>query len=117
MPTPIATAPAPIVFFDVAGPDAAELKTFYASTFGWGVEGDAITTPKLKGTFRQDPAETLIYLGVPDIAATLKMVTVSGGSVVMPRTVIPNVVTFAIFKDPAGNRMGLVETAKVSAAR
>ena len=27
----------------------------------------------------------------------------------MPRMVIPHVATFALFKDPAGNRMGLVE--------
>lgn len=28
----------------------------------------------------------------------------------VPRTVVSNVVIFALFKDPAGNRMGLVET-------
>ena len=65
--------------------------------------------PGLKGTLRQDPPETLIYLGVPDIDAALKKIVASGGSVVMPRMVIPKVVTLAIFKDPAGNRMGLVE--------
>ena len=39
-------------------------------------------------------------------------VDMAGGTIDMPRTVIPNVVTFALFKDPAGNRMGLVETKK-----
>jgi predicted enzyme related to lactoylglutathione lyase len=103
-------APAPIVFFDIAGPDAAKLKAFYAANFGWSIDGaDAIKTPKLEGTLRQDPPETLIYLGVPDIDAALKAINASGGSTVMPRMVIPNVVTFALFKDPAGNRMGLVE--------
>ena len=103
-------APAPIVFFDIAGPDAARLKSFYASNFGWSIDGaNAIKTPKLEGTLRQDPPETLIYLGVPDIEAALKAINASGGSTVMPRMVIPHVVTFALFKDPAGNRMGLVE--------
>ena len=106
-----AVSPAPIVFFDVAGPDAAKLKSFYAGNFGWGIDAaNGITTPGLKGTLRQDPAETIVYVGVPDVDAALKKIVASGGSVVMPRTVVPNVVTFALFKDPAGNRMGLVET-------
>ncbi len=110
-PMTVPTKPAaPIVFFDIAGPDAAKLKSFYASNFGWSIDGaNAIKTPKLEGTLRQDPPETLIYLGVPDIEASLKAISASGGSTVVPRTVVPGVVTFALFKDPAGNRMGLVE--------
>jgi hypothetical protein len=105
--------PAPIVFFDIAGPDAAKLKGFYAANFGWSIDAkDAITAPNLKGTIRQDPHESLIYLGVPDIKAALKKIVASGGSVVLPRTAVPHVVTLAIFKDPAGNRMGLVEMRK-----
>lgn len=108
-----AAAGAPIVFFDIAGPDAAALKQFYAGNFGWSIDGaNAIATPGLKGTLRQDPRETLIYLGVPDIDAALKGIAASGGATVLPRTVIPHVVTFAIFTDPAGNRMGLVELRK-----
>ena len=105
------TPSAPIVFFDVAGPDAGKLKQFYAANFGWAIDGsNGIKTPGLPGTLRQDPPETLIYLGVSDIDTTLKAIVSSGGSVVLPRTVVPNVVTLAIFKDPAGNRVGLVET-------
>ncbi len=109
---PAASPPpgAPIVFFDIAGPDSAKLIAFYRANFGWAVDPTGgIKTPRLPGTFRQDPAETLIYLSVPDINATLKHIVASGGSVAMPRTVIPNIVTIAIFKDPAGNRVGLVE--------
>jgi predicted enzyme related to lactoylglutathione lyase len=104
---------APIVFFDIAGPDAAKLKSFYSDNFGWSIDAaNGITTPNLKGTLRQDPPETLIYLGVPDIDAALKKIVAAGGSVALLRTVVPNIVTFALFKDPAGNRMGLVEIGK-----
>ena len=104
---------APVVFFDIAGPDTAKLKGFYSENFGWAIDSaNGITTLGLKGTIRQDPAETLIYLGVSDIDAALKKIVASGGTVVLPRTVVPKVVTFALFKDPAGNRMGLVETGK-----
>jgi predicted enzyme related to lactoylglutathione lyase len=37
---------APIVFFDIAGPDAAKLKNFYAGIFGWEIDAaNGITTP------------------------------------------------------------------------
>jgi predicted enzyme related to lactoylglutathione lyase len=109
-----AAMPAPIVFFDIAGPDATKLHAFYASVFGWSIDAqNAIKTPGgLDGTLRQDPAEKIIYMGVPDINAALEQIKAAGGTVDMPRTVIPKVVTFALFKDPAGNRMGLVEMPK-----
>lgn len=104
---------APVVFFDIAGPDAAKLKRFYSENFGWTIDdANGITTRGLKGAIRQDPAETLIYLGVSDIDAALKKIVAAGGTVVLPRTVVPKVVTFALFKDPAGNRVGIVETGK-----
>jgi len=102
--------PAPIVFFDIAGPDAGALKSFYAGIFDWQIDAaNAIKTGALDGTLRQDPAEKILYIGVPDINAALAKIGAQGGATVMPRTVIPNVVTFALFTDPAGNRMGLVE--------
>lgn len=107
------TVSAPIVFFDIAGPDAAKLRSFYGSIFGWTIsDQNAIKTPSLEGTFRQDPAEKILYMGVPDINAALKQITDAGGKVVLPRTVVPNVTIFALFTDPAGNRMGLVEIPK-----
>jgi len=110
-PTEKPAMPAPIVFFDIAGPDAAKLKSFYAGVFDWNIDANnSIKTGALDGTLRQDPPEKIIYLGVPDINAALEKIKAAGGTVDMPRTVIPNVVIFALFKDPAGNRMGLVET-------
>ena len=69
----------------------------------------------LPGNLRVEPAtlgptnERVIYVGVPDINATLANVTANGGSEVFGRMVAPGVVVLALFKDPAGNRMGLVE--------
>jgi predicted enzyme related to lactoylglutathione lyase len=100
---------APIVFFDIAGPDAAKLKEFYATNFGWTIDDKlGITTPKLDGTLRQDPAEKIIYIGVQNLDNAMKKVTASGGQIVSPKIPIPSG-TFVLFTDPAGNRMGLVE--------
>ena len=109
--------PAPIVFFDIAGPDAAKLKDFYSKVFGWEIEANNnVTVPasgpspaSLNGTFRQDPPGNLLYFGVTDINATLEQIKANGGTIDAPRMPVPGVVILALFRDPAGNRMGLVE--------
>ena len=69
----------------------------------------------LPGTLRgvdpgDDPqARKLIYLGVDDINAALAQVTAHGGTVQAPRFEVKGVVILALFKDPAGNAMGLIE--------
>lgn len=103
--------PAPIVYFELAGPDPGALRRFYASVFDWrsAPDGsiDAASTGGIRGGFRQDPAEKVLYLGVPSIETALQAVVASGGAVVVPRTAVPGVVTFAVFRDPAGNLVGL----------
>ncbi len=102
--------PAPVVFFDIAGPDGAKQKAFYSDVFGWST--DAVGNIKgagLDGALRQDPAAKVIYLGVPDVTAALKQVEASGGKTVMPRFEVKGVVVIGLFTYPAGNTMGLVE--------
>lgn len=110
--------PAPIVFFDVAGPDTTALSNFYAKVFNWqfgpggqfSVPVSGLTPNAMLGaTLRKDPANKLVYLGVPDVAATLKLIVENGGKVVAPRFEVKGVVVLGLFTDPAGNSMGLVE--------
>ena len=104
---------APIVFFDIAGPDAAKLNRFYAEVFGWGIGPtgtfETTVTAPLGAAIRQDPAEHRLYIGVDDVTATLARITAAGGSVDVPRFEVKGVVILGLFKDPAGNPMGLVE--------
>ena len=44
----------------------------------------------------------------PDLEAALRKAGELGGSTVVPPTEIPNMVTFAIFTDPQGHRIGLI---------
>jgi hypothetical protein len=127
--------PAPIVFFDIAGEDSAELTAFYASVFNWQIASDGNLTAEVKspplvpradypsasigfstsvtaplpGQIRQDPAEKRIYLGVADVAATLEAIEAVGGTIEAGRFAVPGVVVLGLFRDPAGNAMGLVE--------
>ena len=103
----------PVVFFDIAGPDDATLREFYATVFGWEYdEGGQFSLPvasPLSGTIRKDPGEKRIYLGVPDVTATLESIEQAGGTIDAPRFEVPGVVVLGLFRDPAGNPMGLVE--------
>ena len=113
--------PAPIVFIDIVGPELPKQAQFYREVFGWeiGAGGDfsVPATAPMRGVLRvEDPrenptAERVIYLGVPDINATLAAVAAHGGKTVLPRLEVPHVAVLALFTDPAGNRMGLVEMA------
>jgi len=103
----------PIVFFDIAGPDDAALRSFYSSIFGWELDQSGqfsapVSTP-IDGAIRKDPAEKRIYVGVPDVTAFLTRIEQSGGSVDAPRFEVPGVVVLGLFRDPAGNPMGRVE--------
>ncbi|MEO0607257.1 MAG: hypothetical protein AAFY82_03440 [Pseudomonadota bacterium] len=103
----------PIVFFDLAGPDEAQLRAFYASVFDWPCGQPGSFSPgngaNLEAMIRQDPAEKVLYIGVPDVTATLQAVEQAGGTIDVPRFERPGIVVLGLFLDPAGNRMGLVE--------
>ena len=116
-------APAPIVFFDIVGTDLASQAAFYKAVFNWDADPQGrlavpVATP-LPGLLRVEPAppqgtsvaERVLYIGVPDINATLAAVRANGGQVLYPRTAAPGVAFIALFADPGGNRMGLVEMA------
>jgi predicted enzyme related to lactoylglutathione lyase len=112
---------APIVFFDIAGPDPAAQAAFYRAVFDWDVAPDgsfaAPFQPSLKnpagvgGQLRTDPAEKVLYIGVEDVTATLAAIEAHGGGTIAPRFEVPGVVVLGLFTDPAGNRLGLVEMA------
>lgn len=104
---------APILFLDIAGPDADELRAFYTQVFGWNFSEQSQVSVETRSpvglAIRQDPAEKRIYMGVADIDACLDLVTQNGGTIDVPRFEVQGVVILGLFKDPAGNEMGLVE--------
>jgi predicted enzyme related to lactoylglutathione lyase len=124
-----------VVHFEIPTDDLERAKGFYGAVFGWQLDtqpiGDgeytsAITTavdPQtyaptepggINGGMMRRSADTptpVITIGVGDIDRSLKEVEANGGTVVTPRTPIPDMGAFAYFKDPEGNVMGLWETA------
>ena len=124
-----------VVHFEIPADDVERAKDFYGAVFGWQLdtqpigEGEytsVITTaidPQtyaptepggINGGMMRRSADTpspVITVGVEDIDRSLKEVEANGGTVVTPRTPIPDMGAFAYFKDPEGNVMGLWETA------
>jgi len=114
LPWAACAAPAPVVFFDIAGPNQAQQAKFYKAVFDWDLGPDgrvpaAVTAGVAGGALRQDPADKGIYIGVDDVTATLAKIVANGGSIVTPRFEVKGVVVLGLFKDPAGNALGLVE--------
>lgn len=110
-----------ITHVEFMGADGDKQASFYKDIFGWESEGVpgfdqyymvssdiGVGAAVGKGP-EQSPSYLTVYLDVDDIDETLARIEGSGGSVVMPRTVIPGVVVFAMFTDPAGNVVGLTE--------
>jgi uncharacterized protein len=105
---------APVVFFDIAGPDMDTQRRFYSNVFAWKVDPAGgvkiqLTGSTLSGVLRADPADKVMYIGVKDVTASLAQVVANGGSIQAPRFEVPGVVILGLFRDPAGNLMGLVE--------
>ncbi|MDA0301875.1 MAG: VOC family protein [Chloroflexi bacterium] len=113
----------PIVHFEIlAGPndDKKALQAFYRDTFKWDIDANnsldyGMVTPDdeddgIGGAVdaAEDHAKVVIYLAVDDITYYLQKVKAAGCTVVKDITVVPDMVTYAIFRDPAGNEIGLV---------
>ena len=116
---------APVVHWEINSNNAQRLQEFYAQLFGWTINTDnpmhygmvntGSTLGAQGGIGQNDPNQPVapppvtFYVQVSDLQATLDRVTELGGSVVMPVTEIPNMITFALFRDPDGNVIGLVK--------
>ena len=114
--------PTPVVHFEIHGKPGSNLADFYRTMFGWTVNADnphnyglvdtggaGANGPGIQGGIvEHDQTNVIIYIPVDDPAAALQKVQSAGGTVIQDVTVIPGMVTMALFQDPAGNVMGLV---------
>jgi uncharacterized protein len=111
-----------IVHWELMGPDGDKLATFYGELFGWnlaptpGFDNYNFTDPEQTGVGgavgqgNEDmPQYQTVYFQVDSVDEHLAKAEGAGGTVVQPRTVIPGMVAFGLFSDPAGNLVGVVE--------
>ena len=109
----------PVVHFEIMGGEGEDLQRFYAALFGWEINAD---NPMRYGMVKaeeggigggvgpgDDNAFVTVYVQVEDLQTALDRAEAGGGSTLMPPTEVPGGPKLALFLDPAGNRVGLVE--------
>ena len=110
----------PVVHFEIMGGSGHDLQKFYAGVFGWEIDAE---NPMNYGVVK--PAEggigggvgpadegtpfVTVYVQVDDLHKALESIEAGGGRTLLPPTDVPGGPTMALFTDPAGNRMGLVQ--------
>ncbi len=112
----------PIVHWELMSADGDSLREFYSGLFDWNltavdgfdsyymVNAEETGVGGAVGQGNENmPNYSVFYVQVADIDESLGKINANGGTTVLPRTVIPDTVTFALFNDPAGNMVGLVE--------
>ena len=114
----------PVVHFEINTASRPELARFYAEALAWTAlpDGDDYVQIQTNGVCAgtgapgidggigpSEPGDDFVtfYIQVPDVAETLAQVVELGAEVDLPVTGAGRIV-FAIFRDPAGNRIGLV---------
>jgi predicted enzyme related to lactoylglutathione lyase len=110
----------PVGWFEVTGPDASALQSFYAGAFGWNIDANnsmnygmvAAEEGGIGGGVAPHPegkSHATFYIAVPDLDAALAKVGELGGQTIMPPMDVPDGPSIAFFSDPAGNQIGLMK--------
>jgi len=124
MPTPTH----PIVHVEFSALDREQSGKFYADLFGWEIQH----MPEYSyTTFRSGPGDALgggintasddypvgtvvFYVGTDDIDATLAKAERLGGKTILPCMEVTGMGWMAMFRDPAGNKIGLWKPAPMN---
>lgn len=117
----------PVVHFEIAGSDVETLIDFYSSVFDWKIlrlnEELYIADPESEQGIEGHLFETtdemnftnlvIIYVMVDDIADCLKKTENLGGTIlIQPQEIPGNASHYALFRDPSGNSIGLLQRRK-----
>jgi predicted enzyme related to lactoylglutathione lyase len=113
-----------IVHFEINSDDPERAKSFYVNAFGWKIEkwegpieywlietGDEDEEGINGGLMKREEPEDQIfnYIQVSNVDETKNKIEKSGGTIVSPRTTVPGVGHFYMFKDTEGNKLGIME--------
>jgi hypothetical protein len=111
--------PHPVIHAEIRAEDPDATRRFLADLFGWKVAAEggfpgytfidtgAADGPAVAISPRQGAEdEVLFFVAVDDVAATLQKAEELGGRITQPTQEVPGV-SFGVFADPAGHRIGV----------
>ena len=112
----------PIVHIEFSANDHEEAGQFYSDVFGWETEEfpemnyttfagpDGSVGGGFNPVSDDAPAGTvMVYIGTDDLASSLQRIEAHGGKIILPNYEIPGVGTMAVFSDPTGNKVALLQ--------
>lgn len=113
----------PLCHFEIMTGNSEKAQAFYGSVFDWQFDDQSMPGYTLINTGTEPTGAVFpkpddvsggcvnVYFQVQDLDATLAAVTEHGGKVLVPKTAIPNVGHFAMFADPEGIAIGVMQPA------
>lgn len=113
--------PSPLCHFDIVSGDTGRTKSFYQTVFNWQFDDQSMPGYSLvnagaepTGGVMQKPETSPgpclnVYFQVKDIDTTLAKANENGAKTIVPKTPIPGVGNFAIFADPDGIAIGIMQ--------
>jgi hypothetical protein len=117
--------PNPIVYFEIAGKDRAALEDFYRAAFDWQLTpaGAHYTHVSPRSGINGGIGKSMdggagyvtFYVEVANIAETLSVVEGRGGRRIMEPEQMPNGPLIALFADPEGRVVGLIQAGTMRA--
>jgi uncharacterized glyoxalase superfamily protein PhnB len=117
----------PVIHFEIMGQDAPKLRSFYADVFGWNVAAPipdyamqySLVDPVpgfargIMGGIGKAPegydGHVTFYIYVDDIESVFAKVEEHGGSRMIGPDRVPNGPVIALFRDPEGHTIGVVD--------
>jgi hypothetical protein len=112
------TMAGPVIHFEITGKDAARLQKLYTDLFGWDIDADdplnygdvAAASGGIGGGPAHDGStRTTFYVGVEDLQAEIDAAEALGFKTVMPAMSVPGGSSIAMFTDPDGNLIGVMQ--------
>ena len=113
-----------ITWLEVASTDVPASGEFYRKLFDWPIVTDVATNYTMTSFGRGHtgigfspvdetqgvaPGSVLVYVDVDDIDAAIARAKKLGAPIYVDKTELPTVGWMAIFGDPGGNRIGVIE--------
>ena len=116
----MAQKPGSIVHVEISSNDLPSTKRFFNTVFGWKIQDipemnysmfQASGAPHGGFTPPQAgmPAGTLNHILSNDIVATARKIEQNGGAILVPKTEIPKIGWFAVFREPGGAVLALYQ--------
>jgi len=115
----------PVVHFEIVGKDSQALQRFYKQVFDWQIgppipgagisyalvdpHGEAGINGGIGGGMDDYAGHATFYVQVPDLEAALAKIQSLGGTTMMPPDQVPGGPRIALFNDPEGHVVGLVQ--------